>query len=55
MTSPYVIISPNQNSFIPGRGSKVNYIIAYEIIHSMNKKKGRKGLLALKPSLEKFL
>lgn len=41
------LISPNQNSFIPGRGSDVNYIIASEIIHSMEKKKGKKGFFAL--------
>ena len=47
------LISPNQNSFIPGRGSEVNFIIASEIIHSMNKKKGKKGLFPLKLDLEK--
>lgn len=47
------IISPNQNSFIPGRGPETNYIIATEIIHSMNKKKGKRGLFALKLDLEK--
>ena len=47
------IISPNQNSFIPGRGSEVNVIIATEILHSMKKKKGKKGLFALKLDLEK--
>ena len=52
---PYLddLISPNQNSFIPGRGSEVNFIIATVIIHSMNKKKGKKGLFALKLDLEK--
>ncbi|XP_057251664.1 uncharacterized protein LOC130591770 [Beta vulgaris subsp. vulgaris] len=39
------VISPNQNSFIAGRGAEENYIIASEILHSMNKKKGEKGPL----------
>lgn len=52
---PYLkdIISPNHNSFIPGRGSEENFIIASEILHTMNKKKGKKGLFALKLDLEK--
>lgn len=47
------LISPNQNSFIPNRGSDINFIVASEILHSMNKKKGKIGLLALKLDLEK--
>ena len=47
------IISPNQNSFIQGRGSEENFIIASEVLHSMNKKKGKNGLFALKLDLEK--
>ena len=47
------IISPNQNSFIAGRGTDVNFIIASEILHSMGKKKGKKGTFAMKIDLEK--
>ncbi|XP_048496063.1 uncharacterized protein LOC125495441 [Beta vulgaris subsp. vulgaris] len=46
-------ISPNQNSFISGRGTDVNLIIASEILHSMGKKKGKKGTFAMKIDLEK--
>ncbi|KAL2931584.1 hypothetical protein RDABS01_036994 [Bienertia sinuspersici] len=37
------IISPNQNSFLRGRGTDTNYIIASEILHCMHKKRGKKG------------
>lgn len=47
------IVSPNQNSFIAGRGTDVNFMIASEILHSMSKKKGKKGLFAMKIDLEK--
>ncbi|XP_056690403.1 uncharacterized protein [Spinacia oleracea] len=47
------IISPNQNSFLPGRGCEVNYIAASEILHSMKTKKGKSGWFALKIDLEK--
>lgn len=46
-------ISPNQNSFIKGRGPDVNLVVASEILHSMNKKKGKNGWFALKIDLEK--
>ena len=46
-------ISPNQNSFIKGRGPKVNLVVASEILHSMHKKKGKTGWFALKVDLEK--
>lgn len=47
------IISPNQNSFLPGRGCETNYIAASEILHSMKHKKGSKGWFAMKIDLEK--
>uniref|UniRef100_A0A803LHF9 Reverse transcriptase domain-containing protein n=1 Tax=Chenopodium quinoa TaxID=63459 RepID=A0A803LHF9_CHEQI len=47
------LISPNQNSFLKGRGTEVNYIIASEIMHSMKKKGGTRGLFAIKLDLEK--
>ncbi|XP_021733053.1 uncharacterized protein LOC110699850 [Chenopodium quinoa] len=45
------MISPNENSFLPGRG--VNYIVASEILHSMRIKKEAKGFFATKIDLEK--
>ena len=47
------IISPNQCSFIPGRLSSDNIIIAQEVIHSMRNMKGKKGFMAIKIDLEK--
>uniref|UniRef100_A0A803LNG9 Reverse transcriptase domain-containing protein n=1 Tax=Chenopodium quinoa TaxID=63459 RepID=A0A803LNG9_CHEQI len=41
-------ISPNQNSFLPGRGIKTNVIVVNEVLHSMKKRKGKKDL----PSIE---
>ena len=46
-------ISMNQNSFIKGRGPEVNLVVAAEVLHSMQKKKGKKGWFALKVDLEK--
>lgn len=46
-------ISPNQNSFIKGRGADINLVVASEILHSMHKKKGRWGWFVLKIDLEK--
>ena len=43
----------NQNSFIKGRGPEVNLMVAAEVLHSMQKKKGKKGWFALKVDLEK--
>lgn len=47
------LISANQNSFIQGKGSDVNFVVANEVIHSMKNKKGKKGWFALKIDLEK--
>ncbi|XP_028080539.1 uncharacterized protein LOC114282098 [Camellia sinensis] len=47
------IVRPNQSSFIPGRNTSDNIIITQEIIHSLNKKKGKKGGLVFKIDLEK--
>ena len=46
-------ISPNQNSFIKGRGPEVNIVVASEILHSLKRKKGKMGWFALKIDLEK--
>ncbi|KAL4296940.1 hypothetical protein GQ457_12G000240 [Hibiscus cannabinus] len=46
-------VSANQTSFVPGRAITDNIIITQEVIHSMNKKKGIKGWMAIKIDLEK--
>ena len=46
-------ISQNQNSFIKGRGPDINLVVASEVLHSMNKKRGKWGWFALKIDLEK--
>ena len=47
------LISPLQTAFVPGRKGVDNVIIAQEIIHSLGKKKGMTGYMALKIDLEK--
>uniref|UniRef100_A0A2N9HIV3 CCHC-type domain-containing protein n=1 Tax=Fagus sylvatica TaxID=28930 RepID=A0A2N9HIV3_FAGSY len=47
------LISPFQTAFIPGRRGVDNVIITQELIHSLHKKKGRKGFFILKIDLEK--
>ena len=47
------IISPNQSSFVPGRHSSDNIIVAQEVIHSMRSMKHGKGFMAIKIDLEK--
>lgn len=46
-------ISPNQNNLIKGSGPDINLIVASEVLHSMNKKKGDWARVALKIDLEK--
>lgn len=46
-------IGPAQASFIPGRLSTDNIVIVQEAVHSMRRKKGRKGWMLLKLDLEK--
>ncbi|XP_075663106.1 uncharacterized protein LOC142632618 [Castanea sativa] len=47
------LISPLQAAFVPGRKGVDNAIIAQEMIHSLGKKRGRVGYMALKIDLEK--
>ena len=47
------LISPLQTAFVPGRKGMDNVIIAQEIIHSLSRKKGNTGYMAIKIDLEK--
>lgn len=47
------LIGPSQASFIPGRLSQDNIVLVQEAVHSMGRKKGRKGWMLLKLDLEK--
>ena len=47
------LISPLQTTFVPGRKGIDNVIIVQEIIHTIGRKKGRVGYMALKIDLEK--
>ncbi|KAG7579199.1 hypothetical protein ISN45_Aa03g033600 [Arabidopsis thaliana x Arabidopsis arenosa] len=47
------LIGPAQSSFIPGRLSIDNIVVVQEAVHSMKRKKGRKGWMLLKLDLEK--
>ena len=47
------LVSPFQTAFIPSWKGRDNMIIAQEILHSMGRKKGRTGVMALKIDLEK--
>nr|KYP60484.1 Putative ribonuclease H protein At1g65750 family [Cajanus cajan] len=47
------IISPFQGSFLPGRGTKGNSILAQEVLHHVNRNTSKVGLVAIKVDLEK--
>lgn len=47
------LFGPAQASFIPGRLSADNIVVVQEAVHSMRKKKGRRGWMLLKLDLEK--
>lgn len=47
------LIGPAQSSFIPSRLSADNIVVVQEAVHSMKRKKGRKGWMLLKLELEK--
>ena len=47
------LISPLQSAFVPDRKGMDNVIIAQEFIHSLGRKKGKVGYLAVKIDLEK--
>lgn len=47
------LISPMQAAFVPGRRGLDNILIAQELIHSIDNKKGKDGFMAIKADLEK--
>ncbi|KAK2392667.1 hypothetical protein QL285_066003 [Trifolium repens] len=47
------IVSPLQNSFIPGRSTKDNAIVLQEVVHFLNKSKKKNGDMVFKLDLEK--
>lgn len=47
------VVNPCQSSFIPNRQSRDNIIVAQEVFHSMRRRKGKKGWMAIKIDLEK--
>jgi hypothetical protein len=47
------IIDDHQSAFVLGRLITDNFLLAYECIHSTKKKKGRKGLRAIKLDMQK--
>lgn len=47
------LIAAHQCSFVPGRHSSDNIVIAQEVFHTMRTRKGKKGFVAMKVDLEK--
>jgi len=47
------LISPLQSSFIPGRGTIDNAILAQEVVHFIHHSRAKKGSIAFKIDLEK--
>lgn len=47
------LIGPEQSSFVPGRQISDNVVIYQEVLHTMRKKQGKGGIMAIKIDLEK--
>ena len=47
------MIGSHQTSFAPGRHITENIVIAQEVVHSMRRKSGNRGFIAIKVDLEK--
>lgn len=47
------LISPAQNAFVPHRHIQENSILVHELMHTLKRKQGRGGLMAIKIDLEK--
>lgn len=47
------LVAPQQCSFVPGKHSSDNIIVAQDVFHSMRSRKGKKGFVAIKLDLEK--
>ena len=47
------LVSPYQMAFVLGQKRVDNLIIVQELVHTMSKKKGRGGFMAIKIDLEK--
>ena len=47
------LISPVQTAFVPGRRGTDNVLIAQELFHALDKKKGKIGFMVVKLDLEK--
>ena len=48
-----LVIGPLQSSFIPGKGTTDNALIAQEVVHQMHKKQGKIGYLLFKIDFKK--
>ena len=47
------LVSPYQTTFFPSQKRVDNAIIVQELVHTMSKKKGKGGFMAIKIDLEK--
>lgn len=46
------LVGPHQTSFVPGRHITENIVITQEMVHSIRKKTGHRGFMAIKVDLE---
>lgn len=52
---PYLdrLVSPNQTAFVPRKRGLDNVVVAQELVHTLDKKKGTVGFMAIKVDLAK--